>query len=85
MLGIQYIYYIVIRIKIRPNQEVDEFDPDADREYIDMDTDGYSLIAPERWEPKKCRLRFMLQNYASTFNRRATEWLIHCTPRRINL
>ena len=39
-----------------------------------MDTAGFSLLAPERWEHKKFKLAFMIQNYASNFNILATEW-----------
>ena len=40
---INYIYNLMIGIRITPNQEVCEFDPDTDREYINMDKDGYFL------------------------------------------
>ena len=52
MLRINYIYNNMIGVRIKPNQEVSEFNPETDREYMDMDTDGYSLIVPERWEHK---------------------------------
>jgi hypothetical protein len=64
----------MIGIRIKPNQEISEFDPDTDREYINMDKDGYSLIVPERWEHKTFKLSFMVENYASDFNMLATEW-----------
>ena len=64
----------MIGVRIKPNQEVSEFDPDTDREYLNMDTDGYALMVPERWEHKKFKLSFIVENYASTFNILATEW-----------
>ena len=64
----------MLGITIKPNQEVSEFNPETDREYMDMGKDGYSLLAPERWEHKKFKLAFMIQNYASNFNILATEW-----------
>jgi len=74
MLRRYYGYYIMIGIRIKPNQEVSELSPETDREYMDMDTDGYSLLVPERWEHKIFKLSFMLQNYASNFIILATEW-----------
>jgi hypothetical protein len=32
----------MIGIRIKPSQEVSDFNPDTDREYINMDKDGYS-------------------------------------------
>ena len=64
----------MIGVRIKPNQEVSEFNPETDREYMDMDTDGYSLVVPEGWEHKKLRLGFMVEYYAINFNRLATEW-----------
>ena len=52
----------MIGIRIKPNQEVSEFNPETDREYMDMDTDGYALLVPEHWKYKTFRLSFMLQN-----------------------
>ena len=57
----------MIGIIIKPTQEVSEFNPETDREYMDMDKDGYSLLVPERWEHKKYNLSCMLQIYASNF------------------
>ena len=64
----------MIGIRIKPNQEVSEFNPETDREYMDMDTDGYVLIVPERWKHKQFKLAFIVENYASNFNILATEW-----------
>ena len=64
----------MIGVRIKPNQEVSEFNPDTDEEYINMDTDGYVLIVPERWEHKQYKLAFIVENYASNFNIMATEW-----------
>ena len=64
----------MIGIRIKPNQEISEFDPDTDREYINMDKDGYVLAVPERWEHKMFKLSFVVENYASDFNILATEW-----------
>ena len=64
----------MIGIRTKPNQEVSEFDPDTDREYINMDKDGYALAVPERWEHKKSKLSLVVENYASDFNILATEW-----------
>ena len=63
----------MIGIRIKPNQEVSEFNPETDREYMDMDTDGYALLVPEHWKYKTFRLSFMIQNYSSNFNIMATE------------
>ena len=41
---------------------------------MDMDTDSYSLIGPERWGHKTLKLSFMVGNCASNFNTLATEW-----------
>ena len=49
---IDYIYSLMIGISIKPNQEVSVFNPDTDRECFSVDTDGYALIVPERWEHK---------------------------------
>ena len=66
----------MIGIRIKPNQEVSEFNPETDREYMDMDTDGYALLVPEHREHnEKFKLSFMIQNYSSNFNRMATELL----------
>ena len=63
----------MIGLRIKPNQEVSELNPGTDREYMDMDTDGYSLLVPERWEHnKRFNLSFMIQNYASNVNTLAT-------------
>ena len=54
----------MIGIRIKPNREVSEFNPETDREYMDMDTDGYTLLVLEQW---------VHENYASNFNVLATE------------
>ena len=74
----------MIGVRIKPNQEVSEFNPETDREYMDMDTDGYSLIVPEVWGHKKVKLTFIVENYASKFNIMATEWfsVLYAPPNR---
>ena len=64
----------MIGVRIKPNQEVSEFNPETDKEYMDMDTDGYALLVPQHWGHKKFKLAFMVENYASNFNILATEW-----------
>ena len=68
ILRINYIYNLMIGVRIKPNQEISEFNSDTDREYINMDKDGYALAVPDRWEHKKCKLSFVVENYASDFN-----------------
>ena len=50
-----------------------EFKPETDGEYMDMGTDGYSLLVPGHWVHKTFRLSFMVENYASNFNILATD------------
>ena len=58
----------MIGIRIKPNQEISEFNTETDKEYMEMDKDGYVLAAPERWEHKQFKLSFVVENYGSNFN-----------------
>ena len=64
----------MIGIRIKPNHEISEFNTETDKEYMEMDKDGYALAVPERWEHKKFKLSFVVENYGSDFNILATEW-----------
>jgi hypothetical protein len=64
----------MIGIRIKPNQAISEFNTETDKEYMEMDKDGYVLAVPERWEHKIFKLSFVVENYASNFNILATEW-----------
>ena len=64
----------MIGIRIKPNQEISEFNTETDKEYMEMDKDGYVLAVPDRWEHRKFKLSFVVENYATDFNILATEW-----------
>ena len=57
----------MIGIRIKPNQEVSEFNPETDRESMDMDTDSYSLFVPEHWVHKTFLLSFMVEKLCFQF------------------
>ena len=63
----------MIGVKISPSQEIEEINAETNKEFIEMDKDGYSLLVPENWAFKKYRISFFVENYASQYNLLATE------------
>ena len=56
----------MIGLTIEPNQQVSDFNPYTVRDYMDMETHGCSLVAPERWGHKKLNLVLMTQKLVNT-------------------
>ena len=55
----------MLSVKISPNQEIEEINSENNKEFIEMDKDGYSLLVPEVWAYNKYKISFFVENYAS--------------------
>jgi hypothetical protein len=62
----------MLGVKISPNQEIEEINSENNKQFNEMDKDGYSLLVPEIWEYKKYRISFFVENYATEYNVLAT-------------
>ena len=63
----------MLGVKISPNQEIEEINSGNNKEFIEMDKDGYSLLVPEKWAYKKYKISFFVENYATEYNLLANE------------